>query len=217
MLTLHTADAVLAGVPGAAAVAVDTGRIAALGPYEELTAAYPTARVRRWPGLLTPGLRHPRAGELLEWAYHPDPREAAELGTEPVTGAALEALAPDGARWGGSARRGLQRLLAHGVTAVTGPFARPSVRIAVSRAGLRVRDAAPGAGPGSPDRPASLDPIAYAPPETLLDGPLAVGAPADFAVFAVPVDEPWPGALERLGAASCVATVLAGRLVHRRS
>ncbi|MEO3978537.1 hypothetical protein [Streptomyces sp. CAU 1734] len=212
MLTLHTAGAVLGGTPGAVAIVVDTGRIAALGGHEELAAAYPGARIRSWPGLLMPGLRHPRTGELLESAYHPDPREAAELGTEPVTGAALAALAPDEARWGGSARRGLQRLLAHGVTAVTGPFTRPPVRTAVARSGLRVREPSPVAGP------LSLDPLAYeVPPESLLGGRLVPGAPADFAVFAVPVDEPWEPALRGPGAASCVATVLAGRLVYRRS
>ncbi|GAA2259830.1 hypothetical protein GCM10010232_58350 [Streptomyces amakusaensis] len=225
MLTIHAADAVLTGgadlgaLPdpgrGPAAVAVDTGLIVAIGPYAELTAERPSARVRRWPGLLLPGLRAPGAAELLEAAYHPDPREADALGTEPVTGAALTALGLDGTGWGGSARRGLQRLLAHGCTAVVGPFTRPPVRTAVTRSGLRVREpgALPEAGAGTP----ALDPLSAYPPHALLDGGLTVGGPADFAVFGIPRDEPPARALARLGGASCVATVLGGRLLHRRS
>ncbi|MER0246487.1 hypothetical protein AAHZ94_31860, partial [Streptomyces sp. HSW2009] len=143
MLTVHAADLLLTG-PGAepvvaGAVVVDGARIAAVGPYEELAADHPGARERRWPGLLTPGLCHAQAPALLETAYHPDPREAAELGTEPVAEpAALAALALTDARWGESARRGTQRMLRHGTTAVAGPFARPAVRTAVARAGLVV-------------------------------------------------------------------------------
>ncbi|MEK8144488.1 hypothetical protein NKH18_30240 [Streptomyces sp. M10(2022)] len=65
------------------------------------------------------------ATALLEAAYHPDPREADVLGTEPLTGDALTALGMDEARWGASARRGLQRMLRHGTTAVAGTFTRP--------------------------------------------------------------------------------------------
>ncbi|GGZ52998.1 hypothetical protein GCM10010387_53960 [Streptomyces inusitatus] len=224
MLTIHAADAVLTSGEdlgedlGTApdAVAVDTGLIVAIGPYAELTAERPSARVRRWPGLLLPGLRAPDAARLLEAAYHPDPREADALGTEPVTGAALAALGLDGTGWGGSARRGLQRLLAHGCTAVVGPFTRPSVRTAVTRSGLRVRE--PGAGPGAgPGGTPALDPLSAYPLDALLDGGLTIGGPADFAVFDVPLDEPPVHALARRGASSCVATVLGGRLLHRRS
>ncbi|MGM0356921.1 imidazolonepropionase-like domain-containing protein, partial [Streptomyces sp. ECR3] len=81
MLTIHVAEA----SPGAA-VLVEGAHLAALGPYEELAAAHPAARVRRWPGILTPGLLNPHGPELLERTYHPDPREADRLGTEPVTG-----------------------------------------------------------------------------------------------------------------------------------
>ncbi|EDY50635.1 conserved hypothetical protein [Streptomyces clavuligerus] len=110
VLTLHTADVLLTAdgspVPGPYAVLVGAGRIVALGPAAELAGAHPGARERRWPGVLTAGLWHTRAAELLQGAYHPDPREADALGTEPLTGAALSALAPDGTRWGGSDRRG---------------------------------------------------------------------------------------------------------------
>ncbi|NGN65934.1 hypothetical protein G5C51_18790 [Streptomyces sp. A7024] len=139
MLTLHVPDMVLT-VPGkpaqaGAAVLVDGREIAAVGPYEELAAAHPDARMRRWPGaLLTPGLVNRKAPDLLERLYHPDPREAEELGTEPVD---PSGLAMDDARWGASARRGLQRMLAHGTTAVAGEFRRPAVREAVERSPLR--------------------------------------------------------------------------------
>ncbi|EFH31201.1 conserved hypothetical protein, partial [Streptomyces pristinaespiralis ATCC 25486] len=81
MLTLHVAEA-----SPELAVLVDGAQVAAVGPYEELAAVRPQARVRRWPGILTPGLLNPYGPELLEATYHPDPREAAELGTEPITG-----------------------------------------------------------------------------------------------------------------------------------
>ncbi|WP_030620140.1 imidazolonepropionase-like domain-containing protein [Streptomyces sclerotialus] len=149
MLTIHRVRAV-EGAPaeGADAVVVDGARIAAIGPYEELAAEYgERARVREWDGVLSPGRHEPDGAAYLESAYHPDPREAAELGTEPLTGAALAALDMTDTRWGGSARRGLQRLLSTGTTSLTGSFTRPSVRTAVTRSGLRDRPAvlAPGA------------------------------------------------------------------------
>lgn len=132
MLTLHT------GTDGRAVV-ISGGRLAAVGPVAELLTRYgDRVRVRDWPGVLTPGRHEPDAVALLEHAYWPDPREADELGTEPLTGAALTALAPTDSRWGASARRGVQRLLASGTTALAGPFTRPTVRSAVQRCGIRV-------------------------------------------------------------------------------
>ncbi|WP_319460609.1 imidazolonepropionase-like domain-containing protein [Micromonospora sp. RTP1Z1] len=62
MLTLHTAPLLrrtLDEEPTAdAAVLVDGGRIAAIAPLDELTAAYPQVRVRRWAGTLGPALVH---------------------------------------------------------------------------------------------------------------------------------------------------------------
>ena len=50
MLTIHA-------TPGLA-VAVEGEQVLALGPAEELEAAYPQARVRRWAGVIGPGRLH---------------------------------------------------------------------------------------------------------------------------------------------------------------
>ncbi|WP_225825911.1 imidazolonepropionase-like domain-containing protein [Streptomyces naphthomycinicus] len=219
MLTIHAAPLVLP--VGAApvvdgAVVVDGDRITAVGPYAEAAAMAPAARVRRWPGVLTPGLRQWHPLWLLRHCYHPDPREAGELGELPLYGERLAALGElDESRWAGSVRRGVQRMLRHGTTAVASPGARfgdPLVATAVARSGLAVVGVA--GAPGGMllgERP-DLDPFAegYDLPGTV-HGPLAVGGRADLAVFDVP-DE---AALTERGAASCVATVLAGRLVYR--
>ncbi|MBK5996832.1 hypothetical protein JHN53_35520 [Streptomyces sp. MBT58] len=214
MLTVHAAPLVLpvgAAAVVEGAVAVDGDRIAAIGPYEEVVAAHPTARVRRWPGLLTPGLRQDRARELLTGCYHPDPREAGELGELPLWGEEFERLAAtmDTARRAGSARRGLQRMLRYGTTHVVGTFGadEPALRTALSRSGLVQVPAAKG-----PAAPPDLDPFASGGDlAATAHGPLAVGGRADFAAFDV-ADE---AALRAGGARTCVATVLAGRLVHR--
>ncbi|MGW3583880.1 imidazolonepropionase-like domain-containing protein [Streptomyces rubiginosohelvolus] len=217
MLTIHAAPLVLpvgAAAVADGAVAVDGDRIAALGPYEEVAAAHPAARVRRWPGLLTSGLRQDRARELLTRCYHPDPREADELGELPLWGEEFARLATamDTTRRAGSVRRGLQRMLRHGTTHLAGPFGAddPALRTAVARSGLVVQ-VAPSPVPvreGVPD----LDPFAAGGDlARTAHGPLTVGGRADLAVFDVP-DE---AALYGGGPRPCVATVLAGRLVHR--
>ena len=200
MLTIH-ADA------RGRAFAVRGEWIAATGTLDELAAAHPHARVREWPGVLTPGLVNLHGGELLQEAYHPDPREAGELGTEPLTGPALAALAPDHVRWGASARRGVQRMLAHGtVAAACGPLDNRAVRDAVLRTGLEIV-----ARTGSPAGVPSLDPFAAGVP-VMFASPRASGSAARFAVFDVR-DE---AELAERGAGTCVATVVAGRLVYRR-
>ncbi|BFO14324.1 hypothetical protein SHKM778_07120 [Streptomyces sp. KM77-8] len=149
MLTLHTADA----SPGTAVV-VDGAHIAAVGPYEELAAGHPGARLRQWPGILTPGLLNPYGPELLEQAYHPDPREADRLGTEPVFGERARALLAAGpSARGASARRGVQRMLAHGTVAVAGELRGREALDAVRRAGLALAGR-----PAAPAGPAALSP-----------------------------------------------------------
>ncbi|MEV7237255.1 hypothetical protein AB0N06_25825 [Streptomyces sp. NPDC051020] len=216
MLTVHAAPLVLpvgAAAVAQGAVAVDGDRIVALGPYDEVVAAHPAARVRQWPGVLTPGLRQWHAVWLLTRCYHPDPREADELGDRPLWGDAFERLAGemDAARWAGSVRRGLQQMLRYGTTHLAGRFRDPVVRTAVDRSGLTEVSVvgAPGILLGRP----SLDPFAegYDLPGSV-HGPLTVGGRADLAVFDVPDED----ALCAAGAGACIATVLGGRLVYRR-
>ncbi|WP_031155729.1 imidazolonepropionase-like domain-containing protein [Streptomyces xanthophaeus] len=213
MLTLHTAEVLVAG-PGAVplpggAVLVEGDRIARVGTYASLGAAYPHARARRWPGVLTPGLFVRGADALLERTYYPDdPYEVTELGSEPIRGEAeLDALKMTEARWGNSARRGTQKLLARGVVAVTGRLTVPAVRTAVVRSGLTTLPPAPYEGQPSLDPFAGRDTAGQA-----FHGVLEEGVPARFAVFAV-ADE---AELLVRGATTCVATVIGGRLLHRR-
>ncbi|MEW2162932.1 hypothetical protein AB0912_08015 [Streptomyces sp. NPDC007084] len=197
MLTIHTAER-----SPETAVLVDGSAVAAVGPYEELAAARPDARVRRWPGILTPGLLNPYGPELLEATYHPDPREAEGFGTEPIGGErARRIFRADPARLGASARRGVQRMLAHGTVAVAGELRSRAVLDAVRRAGLAV-----GRRPDRLPGPAALSPA----PLILLPA-LAPGGPARFAVFDV-ADRT---ELVARGAGTCVATVIGGRLVYR--
>ena len=197
MLTIHVAEA-----SPETAVLVDGALVAAVGPYEDLAALRPEARVRRWPGILTPGLLNPYGPELLEEMYHPDPREAAGFGTEPITGERAQRIfRMDASRRGASARRAVQRLLAHGTVAVAGELRGRAAVDAVRRAGLAIARR-PERLPGPP----SFSPV----PLVLLPG-LVPGGPARFAVF----DVPDRAELVRLGASTCVATVLGGRLVHR--
>ncbi|MFD3552746.1 hypothetical protein ACFWWA_11645 [Streptomyces goshikiensis] len=214
MLTLHTAELLVPGARSAAlpggAVLVEGDLIARVGPYEELAAACPHARVRRWPGVLTPGLLVRGGDVLLERTYYPDdPYEVTELGADPIGGeAALADLKLTEARWGHSARRGTQKLLARGVVAVTGRFVIPAVRTAVARSGLTVLP--PAATTGAEP---SLDPFAGRESAAeAFHGVLEAGAAARFAAFAV-AD---PAELLARGATTCVATVIGGRLLHRR-
>ncbi|MDX3578728.1 MULTISPECIES: hypothetical protein [unclassified Streptomyces] len=189
------------------ALAVKGAWIADAGPLAELVAAHPGARVRTWPGILTPGLINLHGNELLEEAYHPDPREADELGVEPLTGEALAALTMDDARWSASVRRCVQRMLAHGtVRAACEDLRNRAVREALHRSAL--------AGMGRIGRPGgtpALDPYAAGIPVEFAQ-PRERHSAARFAVFDVR-DE---AELAERGAGTCVATVADGRLVYRR-
>ncbi|MFI6091386.1 imidazolonepropionase-like domain-containing protein [Streptomyces sp. NPDC051218] len=197
MRTLHVAEGT-----AEAAVLVDGASVAAVGPYEELAAAHPAARVRRWPGILLPGLLNPYGPEILEGTYHPDPREAAEFGTEPIGGERARAIfRADPSRLGASARRGVQRLFAHGTVAVAGELKARPVVDTVRRAGLAIGR-----------RPERLQgPVSLSPTPLVLLPPLTEGGPARFAIFEVP-DR---AELVRQGAGTCVATVVEGRMVYR--
>ncbi|MEV7420854.1 hypothetical protein [Streptomyces sp. NPDC089919] len=211
MRTLHAAPLVLP--VGAAPVAdgallVEGDRIAAIGPRAELTAAHPTARIREWPGVLTPGLRQDAAAFLLRRCYFPDPREAEALGTAPLTAEATDALGADPARRAAGVRRGLQQFLRYGTT-VLALSPDPLLSPPVAKVGFALT--APGSVTGS-DPVALLDPLGGAASlASAVEAPLAVGDRADFAAFAVPDEE----SLLALGAGTCVATVLAGRLLYR--
>jgi hypothetical protein len=101
-------------------------------------------------------------------------------------------------------------MLAHGTVAVAGDLWRPAVVDAVHRAGLTVEERFE-----PPPGPPGLDPLAggRSLAEAILMPLLRLeGIDATFAVFDVP-DE---AALTERGAVSCVATVVGGRLVHRR-
>ncbi|GAB7181413.1 hypothetical protein ATKI12_1244 [Kitasatospora sp. Ki12] len=215
MLTLHRAAFVLPDPADPAAPPIPDGavvvrgdRVEAVGPYGELAAAHPGARVRDWGrAVLAPGLRNPYGHWLLERAYHPDPRE--EIGVEPVADGL--AGSTDEARCGASARRGLQRMLGFGVTAVNGPFERASVRTAVARSGVAGLAGLAGSAEASGVGAGPLDPLAVLPFAEAVYGRVAAGGRADFAVFAAAAEgraEPASG--------GCLATVLGGRLVYRR-
>ncbi|MFI7010485.1 imidazolonepropionase-like domain-containing protein [Streptomyces sp. NPDC050145] len=196
MRTLHACAA------DGSAVLVDGERIAALGSADELVAAHPGVRVREWPGILTPGLLNPYGPEILEGTYHPDPREADTYGTTPIGGERARAIfRADPSRVGASARRGVQRLFAHGTVAIAGELrSRPVLEVA-QRSGLAFA--------ARPDR--LPGPVSLSPRPMVLLPALTVGGPARFAIFDVPSREE----LVAQGASTCVATVVGGRLVYR--
>ncbi|MET9109911.1 hypothetical protein ABZX29_25495, partial [Streptomyces zhihengii] len=99
------------------------------------------------------------------------------------------------------ARRGVPRRLAPGTVAAAGERRGQAAPDAARRAGLPL-----GRRPGTLPGPPSFSPA----PLVLLPQP-APGGPARFAVF----DVPDRAALVRLGASTCVATVIGGRLVYR--
>ncbi|WP_431884492.1 imidazolonepropionase-like domain-containing protein [Micromonospora wenchangensis] len=81
------------------AVLVDGDRIEAVGPVGELTQAYPTVRVRRWPGTLGPALVHD--GPLPP---APTPRERVHALLRSGVGAVLAAHLTDPAVRAAAAR-----------------------------------------------------------------------------------------------------------------
>ncbi|GAA4982949.1 amidohydrolase family protein [Yinghuangia aomiensis] len=136
-LTLHTAPVVLA-MTGAAmrdgAVAVDGDRIAAVGESAEIAERFPGARVRRWRGILTPGLVNAHA--RLQYT---DFGNLAESGLPLAAWSAAverERAGYTEARWQESARRGVHLMLKSGTTAVADVVTEPAVLVPVARSGI---------------------------------------------------------------------------------
>ncbi|MFI1356804.1 imidazolonepropionase-like domain-containing protein [Streptomyces sp. NPDC020898] len=92
MLTIHAADELRTDWDAEplkdGAVAVDGNRVAAVGPLAEVAERFPGARVRRWPGVLGPGLVH--EGPLPD---APSPRERVHAVLKGGAVAVLEAYA----------------------------------------------------------------------------------------------------------------------------
>jgi aminodeoxyfutalosine deaminase len=138
VLTLHAAPLVLpmtsAPIPDGAIV-VDNDRVVAVGTRAGLVAAHPRARVRDWPGILTPGLVNSHAhtqyydfGDLAssglpfpEWLHQMVVRRATFTD----------------AMWQESTRRGLHAYLKTGTTAVADIVTEPVVLSAIARSGIR--------------------------------------------------------------------------------
>jgi cytosine/adenosine deaminase-related metal-dependent hydrolase len=138
VLTLHAAPLVLpmtsAPIPDGAIV-VDNDSIVAVGTRAELLAAHPEARVRDWPGILTPGLVNSHAhtqyydfGDLAssglpfpEWLHQMVARRATFTDV----------------MWQESTRRGLHAYLKTGTTAVADIVTEPVVLSAIARSGIR--------------------------------------------------------------------------------
>ncbi|MFF3488150.1 hypothetical protein ACFYXC_33400 [Streptomyces sp. NPDC002701] len=101
-LTIHVADELrltwdgTGAVPGGA-VAVEGDRVAATGSSAELRERFPAARVRRWPGVLGPGLVHegvlPGAPTPRERVHAVLTRGAVAVPAESVTEPGLRAAA----------------------------------------------------------------------------------------------------------------------------
>ena len=135
--TLHTAPVVLPidGEPVRdGAVAVDGELITAVGPRAELVAAHPGARLRPWPGVLTPGLVNAHAH--LQYSDFADLAASGLPFPEwirQVTGRRVEYTER---MWQRSARRGLHGLLRTGTTAVADVVTDPGVLAPTAASGV---------------------------------------------------------------------------------
>jgi cytosine/adenosine deaminase-related metal-dependent hydrolase len=135
--TLHAAPVVVPveGEPiRDGAVAVDGDRIVAVGRRAELTAAHPGARVRAWPGVLSPGLVNAHAH--LQYSDFAD-LAGSGLPFVPwirtLTGRRSQYTE---AMWQASTRRGLHAMLRTGTTAVADVVTDPCVLAPTARSGL---------------------------------------------------------------------------------
>lgn len=137
MQTLHSAPIVLpvsAEPIGDGAVLVDGDRVAAVGPRDELAAAHPGVRERRWAGVLTPGLVNAHAH-----LQYTDFEDLNALGQPfPVWISQLTARRPTftDAMWRESARRGVNLMLDSGTTAVADIVTDAAVLAPTARSGI---------------------------------------------------------------------------------
>ncbi|WP_436776995.1 amidohydrolase family protein [Yinghuangia sp. YIM S09857] len=138
-LTIHAAPVVLTmtGEPPLheGAVVVDGDRIAAVVPAAEAVERFPEARVRRWRGVLTPGLVNAHThlqftdfGHLAASGL-PFPEWLASLNRDRADYTE--------ARWQESARRGVHLLLKSGTTAVADIVSNRPALVPVARSGIR--------------------------------------------------------------------------------
>ena len=137
VVTVHTAPVVLpicAGPILDGAVAVEGERIAAVGPRADLKAAYPAAKGRHWPGILTPGLvnahAHLQYTDFADLATSglPFPRWIVTLSARRQTF--------DDTAWQASARRGIHLALTTGTTCLADVVTNPAVLRPTARSGL---------------------------------------------------------------------------------
>jgi cytosine/adenosine deaminase-related metal-dependent hydrolase len=137
VLTIHAAKTVLplTSAPIAdGAVLVDGDRIVAVGVKAELVGAHPDARVRDWPGVLTPGLVNAHAH-----TQYTDFADLAELGLpfpEWLGKMVVRRGEFTDVMWQESTRRGLHQMLSTGTTAVADIVTEPVVLSAVARSGM---------------------------------------------------------------------------------
>jgi cytosine/adenosine deaminase-related metal-dependent hydrolase len=137
VLTIHAAKTVLPMTAEAiqdGAVLVDGARITAVGTRAELVAANPAARVRDWPGVLTPGLVNAHAH-----TQYTDFADLATLGLpfpEWLHRMVVRRGEFTDAMWQESTRRGLHQMLSTGTTAVADIVTEPVVLAAIARSGL---------------------------------------------------------------------------------
>jgi cytosine/adenosine deaminase-related metal-dependent hydrolase len=117
------------------AIVVDNDRLTAVGTRADLVAAHPEARVRDWPGIITPGLVNSHAhtqyydfGDLASSGL-PFPEWLHQM-------VARRATFTD-AMWQESTRRGLHAYLKTGTTAVADIVTEPVVLSAIARSGIR--------------------------------------------------------------------------------
>ncbi|MDI2127014.1 amidohydrolase family protein [Yinghuangia seranimata] len=143
-LTVHAAPVVLTmtgddpardGVLRDAAVAVDGDRIAGVGPVGEVAGRFPDARVRRWPGVITPGLVNAHAH--LQYTDFAHLASSGLPFPEWLLALNRERAGYTEARWQESARRGVHLMLKSGTTAVADVVTHACVLVPVARSGIR--------------------------------------------------------------------------------